>query len=479
VSCGRPHAARRALRAAIVVACGLVATACAGAAVAPSGLFLSPTGSDASNCTRAAPCASLQRAYLLAKPGQVVQLAGGVYPAQGLSAAPKSSSTHVVFEPAPGAAVSFAGRLALDGATHVTLSGFTLARTGPTDRSLFIASCTSDITLDGLTGETFFIEEGTSQITFDGGSWGGYGTPGEQDSAVGTSGAAGPANSCGGQLAPPAHAILFDGVTFHDVFWGVPAASWGGSHPDCFEVNGYVDGLTVRNSHFMRCASTFMEINPDQGDIANLTIENNTYTDLGPDSWYGITISSGGIAGHCGNLVFRHNIYLPDNAGANTWPNGPVRTDCQPPPGASPVLITDNVFARSPPANECARYLAAPYVASWTDNLYADGTCGSTAGRVPFGYTLGPSGLLAASPGAGAVQKLFAVAAKGTTAGLVARALARAHTPAPPGRRWTAALVRTLLSDPVYAGGVYGAPGANPALVPRASWRAAQKVIAP
>ena len=185
----------------VTAACSLLVAACAGAAAAPAGLFLSPTGSDAAPCTRAAPCASLDRAYRLAKPGQVVELAAGVYPAQGLGSAPKPSAAHVVFQPAPGATVSFAGRLALDGTTHVTLSGLTLARTGPTDRSLFVASCTSDITLEGLTGETFFIEEGTSQLTFKGGSWGGYAAPGEQDSAIGTSGAYGPENSCGGQPA--------------------------------------------------------------------------------------------------------------------------------------------------------------------------------------------------------------------------------------------------------------------------------------
>jgi len=462
----------------VTAACSLLVAACAGAAAAPAGLFLSPTGSDAAPCTRAAPCASLDRAYRLAKPGQVVELAAGVYPAQGLGSAPKPSAAHVVFQPAPGATVSFAGRLALDGTTHVTLSGLTLARTGPTDRSLFVASCTSDITLEGLTGETFFIEEGTSQLTFKGGSWGGYAAPGEQDSAIGTSGAYGPENSCGGQPAAPAHDIVLDGVTFHDVFWGVPASGWGGSHPDCFEVNGYVDGLTIRNSHFLRCASTFMQINGDQGDITNVTFENNVYSQLGDDTWYGIQITSGGKPGKCGNIVFRHNTYLPANPQATTWPNGPIRTDCETVPGTAPVQIVQNLFARSPPDNECARYLAGPYLTGWKENVFADGACGSSSRGVPFGYELGPSGLRAGAPGAAVVQRLFALAAKGSKPAIVAKTLARAHAAAPPRGRWTAGLVRTILADPVYAGGVYGAPGANPALVARASWRAAQKTIA-
>src|SRR5205807_7323783 len=121
----------------------------------------------------------------------------------------------------------------------------------------------------------FLILEGNTRITFRGGSWGGYATPGQDDSAIGTAGAAGPERMCNGQVAPPAHAILFDGVTFHDVFWRVPETAWGGSHPDCVELNGYVDGVIIRNSLFVRCASTFTELNPDQGDITNVTFTNN------------------------------------------------------------------------------------------------------------------------------------------------------------------------------------------------------------
>ena len=271
----------------------------------------------------------------------------------------KPSTEHVVFEPAPGASVSFTGRLELDGVSHVTLSDFTLARTGPADRSLFIAGCTTDVTLQDLTGETFFVEEGTSQITFHGGSWGGYSSPGEADSAIGTSGAAGPTYSCGGQAAKPATDIVFDGVLFHDVFWGVPSSEWGGSHPDCFEINGYVGAVVVRNSRFVRCASTFMQINPDQGDILNATFEKNVYKQLGDESWYGIQITSAGKPWRCGNVIFRRNTYLPSNPEAKTWPNGPIRTDCEPSPGTAAVLTSDNLFQRAPPANECARYQSA------------------------------------------------------------------------------------------------------------------------
>jgi hypothetical protein len=45
-------------------------------------LFVSPTGSDGSRCTKTAPCASWNRAYQLAAPGTVVEIAAGQYPRQ-------------------------------------------------------------------------------------------------------------------------------------------------------------------------------------------------------------------------------------------------------------------------------------------------------------------------------------------------------------------------------------------------------------
>jgi hypothetical protein len=439
-------------------------------------LYLSPSGSDAGPCTSVAPCASLARALAVALPGQVVRLQTGSYSGQALGPVEKPSAEHVVFEPAPGASVSFKGRLELDGVSHVTLSHFTLARTGPADRSLFIAGCTTDVTLEELTGETFFVEEGTSQITFRGGSWGGYSSPGEADSAIGTSGAAGPTYSCGGEAAKPATDIVFDGVLFHDVFWGVPSSEWGGSHPDCFEINGYVGAVVVRNSRFVRCASTFMQINPDQGDILNATFEKNVYKQLGDESWYGIQITSAGKPGRCGNVIFRRNTYLPSNPEAKTWPNGPIRTDCEPSPGTAAVLTSDNLFQRAPPANECARYQSPPYAAKWEHNLFVTGSCGTDTRGVPFGYSAGELGLVADKHAAGAIRLLFALASRGLAPSVLARRMAAAHAPRPPRSRWSGRTVRLLLGDRVYAGGAYGAAGANPPLVSSRVWRAAQGV---
>src|SRR4051794_22361928 len=42
-------------------------------------LFVAPGGNDGGDCSAADPCRSFDRAYHVARPGQVVQLAGGDY----------------------------------------------------------------------------------------------------------------------------------------------------------------------------------------------------------------------------------------------------------------------------------------------------------------------------------------------------------------------------------------------------------------
>jgi hypothetical protein len=136
-------------------------------------------------------------------------------------------------------------------------------------------------------------------------------------------------------------------------------------------------------------------------------------------------------------------------------------------------VVTHNLFVRGPPDNECARYLAQPYAASWSDNLFLSSPCGP--GRdVPFGYSFAGTALKAMRPAADAVRAAFTAAASGLTPARVAKELARARRVPPAGARWTAESVATLLRDPVYAGGSYGAPGADPPLVTVATWRRAQ-----
>ena len=89
-------------------------------------------GNDCHTVT--APCASFDRAYHAAQPGQVVQAAGGTYPTQTLyyDASKEGATQHVVFQPAPAASVTIDGNLnspdvrVLKGASHVTFRDLTV-----------------------------------------------------------------------------------------------------------------------------------------------------------------------------------------------------------------------------------------------------------------------------------------------------------------------------------------------------------------
>jgi hypothetical protein len=385
----RSNRLRRAVVALVVVTAALVASA--GILYAKSStthLFVAPDGLDAWTCTPRLPCRSLDRAYERASPGAVIELAEGVYPGQTITESKKSSTRRIVIRPAPGARVSFTGRLTIEGADHLVLENLQLASgLGPSrDRSLVVAACTTDVTFRNVRGETFFIMEGTRKIAFRGGRWGGYSTPGQQDSAIGTNGAAGPTRLCGGRLAPPASEILFDRVTFHDVFWKTTRQEWGPSHPDCLEINGYANGVTIRRSSFLRCGGdAFFAVYGDQGDVLNVIVENTRFVGLGDFTWYGINLASTGKPYKCGSIVFRNNVYRPDNPKALA-PYSPIRTECEAPPNTLPVAIVHNVFQRGPSSWSCAIYRRAPYNTIWDSNRFELASpCGSNAkvGRKP------------------------------------------------------------------------------------------------
>ena len=102
-------------------------------------VYVSVAGSDTSACSASAPCRSFDRAYRVARPGDVVEVAGGTYPPQDVLAdATKTSPDDVVFRPAAGATVvlncddvgtigngTISGQNCVDfvGARHITLDG--------------------------------------------------------------------------------------------------------------------------------------------------------------------------------------------------------------------------------------------------------------------------------------------------------------------------------------------------------------------
>jgi hypothetical protein len=355
-----------------------------GAAAAGSPrLYVATTGSDASSCAAAAPCASFDRAYHAAQPGQVVQVAGGTYANQQLSQdASKTAPDDVVIEPAAGQRVTLTGRLTLSHTAHVTLRNITVGRDDPY-WDLLLQPCNEDVTLDHVGGGRYFaITEGNSHITFLGGSWGGYGNPGEHDSVIGTGG---PVGSCDGvDPAPPSHDILFDGVLWHDSFWGLTPDQWGGAHPDCLEIDGYVNGVTIRNSSFVRCGDSFIGIYGDLGGpTENVTIERNLFLDGVTYGYWGIQMTDDGHPYHCSGIVFRNNLYTPNSRNA-PQPYGPLLTHCS---GPVPSQVVGNVFQSGPDDYGCAEMQAPPWSAVWDRNVFlVQSPCGTRSLLLRRGY---------------------------------------------------------------------------------------------
>jgi hypothetical protein len=61
------------------VAAGILALP---AAASPATRYVAPTGADGAACTASAPCKSFDRAYQVAQPGDVVEVADGTYGSQ-------------------------------------------------------------------------------------------------------------------------------------------------------------------------------------------------------------------------------------------------------------------------------------------------------------------------------------------------------------------------------------------------------------
>jgi chitodextrinase len=121
-------------------------TATTSACPPPSGnaqVYVARNGSDSASCSASSPCASLQRAYSVASPGDVVEVAGGTYPPQTIDSGSKSSSADVVFRPAAGATVTF------DCGTVSTVGGGTIG--GQTCLDIAV----SHITFDGGPSRSF------------------------------------------------------------------------------------------------------------------------------------------------------------------------------------------------------------------------------------------------------------------------------------------------------------------------------------
>ncbi len=253
-------------------------------------LHLSPSGSDGNDCSAAKPCKSLNRAYKLAKPGQIVEMASGAYGDTTLSLdSGKTSSDDVVFRPVAGATVTISPQLHVH-AQHLELRDLRFAS------KLWIESGAADVTMRNSTLKSFDIysigTQSSRDISFIGGSVGPSADENSRIASNGTSTSASPQN------------ILIDGVDFHD-FTVSPGS---GAHVECLQVWA-VDGLTIRNSTFRNCEVFDIFLQKLPGGAAatpsNILIENNFF-DCCRSGYYSIR-----LADHAGtswkNVTIRNN----------------------------------------------------------------------------------------------------------------------------------------------------------------------------
>lgn len=199
------------------------------------------------------PCRSFARAYRLARPGQVVLMRGGTYPAQTVEAAGRPRGGRpVVFRPASGA------RVVVDGALVVEASNVEFRRLAAT---VLESVGASRQTFRGLDVDLLFIK-GSRRVSVIGGDVG----PTENDDSQVTS----------HEGRVPAN-ILFDRVRFHDAVRTDPDA-----HTECLQIGAGV-GVTIRRSRFERCAvhdvfiASWGRANGNRHPLRNFTIEKNVF----------------------------------------------------------------------------------------------------------------------------------------------------------------------------------------------------------
>jgi len=341
----QPRTRTRSSRALLVAAVAAVALAAAGfyavsaesaaAATRRASVFVAPGGSNASHCTRSRPCRSLNRAYHVARPGQVVQVRGGVYGDQVLTGATgRTSSKNVVFRPAPGASVRlgdvwfgrYSGSL---GSSHVTIRNMTF------DGGV-VFNRVSDVTLRGVRIIGGFWINGSRKISIVGGSVG----PGrgfhpdiqwEYDSN------------------PPRipQDILISGVRFHD--WRVSSP---GDHVECLQVSD-VNGLVVRNSRFKNCDIFGLHMGGTvTPPIRNVLVQNNFFDRSGAGGYYSLSITDG------------VNVTVRNNSSTQAFRFGAASTT------VSNWLVAGNLAPYASWA--CDRRIGYRY------NVWRGGRCGST-----------------------------------------------------------------------------------------------------
>jgi hypothetical protein len=303
----------------LALASGLVAlggiAACGGGPAPAEALYVRSTGSDDNACTSSAPCASFAHAYRVAKPGQVVEIADGVYPAQRIDRdLTKSSGDDVVFRPAQGATVTVGGSLSLgsvgdevEGAEHVTFENMAITGT-------IAAYDASDFVWENIDAKNFYLNS-VRDVVIRGGDYGPCMSSVEPCSNSKIDKAGGSQRNAN---------ILIEGAAFHDYRVGKP-----GDHFECLFVRGGTN-ITLRGNKFWNCDFYDVFVQHAGERIAGLQIENNWFDkpwngnpeDPRRDRATGIEFSPRGVPFE--DVLIRYNSFFATGISVNGDGDGTV-----------------------------------------------------------------------------------------------------------------------------------------------------------
>jgi len=290
----------------LAVVVGLLSGAPATAAQG-STLYVAPGGSDRNDCrTPQRACASFNRGYRAASPGDQVEIAGGTYrgPQQFRPDSSKQSSQHVLLRAAPGARVlvecnDVSNCLATEGADHLTLRGITTSMLSP---------------VAGMPRQAgVALDRGSDDVTFEDVDAGHIFIAGSNQSVIG--GDYGPTVDEVSKIADDVgENVLIDGARFHD-------HREHEDHMECIALYG-ARGVTIRRSTFDTCSVFAIFGAPNVGELyRDVLIENNVFSNSGRAGMSThLKISSHG--GDCSNFLVRNNVFVDDNLIADCGTKG-------------------------------------------------------------------------------------------------------------------------------------------------------------
>jgi hypothetical protein len=248
-------------------------------------VFLAPGGND-STCVRypsnppASPlaCRTFDRAYRIAGPGDVVEMAGGTYgPDQSISRDTSKNygtdSRHVVFRPASGATPRLHGRFAdggleLVGVEHLTITGLAgIGDLGIVPSSWCNATTVpKDVLLEGNRFKSTHLKAGDG-ITLRANVIGNfsYTEPGASSSTI-----ANHTESCGATPLP--RNVLIEGNTWENINRdGSP------THPECIILDDS-ELVTFRNNVFKDCPGfAILSSSANGATPRDVLLENNFF----------------------------------------------------------------------------------------------------------------------------------------------------------------------------------------------------------